>query len=154
MLQKIKKEIGDYKDLHGLAVFVFNRLRMYLSIFGISFLVLERLFSIIGIDLGVSESLLKIPTWGLCLGLVLVIGFGLFWMYIDLKFIVPSERRSSTGRDPYIREIHENTKKALERLNNAEPENIRSNSKLQQWEIPKSFAWMVEKELRKERRSR
>lgn len=107
MLQKIKKEIGEWKDVHGLSVFVFNRVRMYAAMFGIAFLVLERFFAIMGVDLGVSEYLVGLPTLSICLGLGGIFIFGLAWMYVDLKFIVPSERRSSTKRDPIIREILE-----------------------------------------------
>ena len=111
MIKKIKKEIGDLKDIHGLAVFVFNRIRMYAAMFGIAFLVLERFFAIMGVDLGISEYLIELPIWAICLGLGGVFVCGSVWMYVDLKFIVPSERRSSTKRDPIIREIWENVRK-------------------------------------------
>lgn len=120
MLQKIKKEIGEWKDVHGLSVFVFNRIRMYASMFGISFLVLERLFAIMKVDLGITEYLISLPTWTIYLGVVGGILFSVMWMYIDLKFIIPSERRSSTKRDPIIREILEGI------------QYLRSNSELQQ----------------------
>jgi len=124
LLNKIKKEIGDLKDIHGLAVFVFNRIRMYAAMFGIAFLVLERFFAIMGVDLGISEYLVAMPTWAICLGLAGVCVSGLAWMYVDLKFIVPSERRSSTKRDPIIREIWE----GIDELRS----NLCSDSELQQ----------------------
>jgi len=120
LFKKIKKEIGEWKDVHGLSVFVFNRIRMYASLFGISFLVLERLFAIMDIDLGITEYLIALPTWTVYLGVGGGLLFGVMWMYIDLKFIIPSERRSSTKRDPIIREILEGI------------QYLRSNSELQQ----------------------
>jgi len=128
VFQKIKKEIGEFKDIHGLAVFVFNRIRMYTSLFGISFLVLERFFAIMGVDLGITEYLISLPTWTIYLGIAGGLLFGAMWMYIDLKFIIPSERRSSTKRDPIIGEIRKGIKDIRKEIND-----LRSDSKLQQW---------------------
>jgi len=138
LLQKIKKEIGEWKDVHGLSVFVFNRVRMYAAMFGIAFLVLERFFAIMGVDLGVSEYLVGLPTWVICLGLVWVFLSGLLWMYIDLKFIVPSERRSSTKRDPIIREILEGI------------QYLRSNSELQQRQYALPLIEAIGKQFRED----
>lgn len=146
MFKKIKKEIGEYRDLHGLIVLVVNRFRMYFSIFGISFLVLERIFAIMNIDLGFSELVLGMASSVIYSGMGSIIFLGLGWMYIDLKFIIPSERRSSTGRDPVIGEILNRIKKI---------ESLCSNSELQQREIqcrpiqPDSFAWLADKKINK-----
>ena len=120
MLHKIKKEIGEWKDLHGLTVFVFARARMYASMFAMTFLVLERLFAIMDIDLGVSEYIKSTSTWVTLAFIVSGVFIGAVWMYVDLKFIVPSERRSSTKRDPIIKEIWEGI------------EDLRNRSELQQ----------------------
>lgn len=138
MIKKIKKEIGEWKDVHGLSVFVFNRIRMYVSMFGISFLVLERLFAIMNVDLGITEYLISLPTWTICLGVVSGLLFGMMWMYIDLKFIIPSERRSSTKRDPIIREILEGI------------QYLRSNSKLQQRGYPLPLIEAIGKQFPKD----
>jgi len=127
VIKKIKKEIGDFKDLHGLAVFVFNRVRMYAAMFGIAFLVLERLFAVMGIELGISEYINSVSGWMISLAFLGVFILGVAWMYVDLKFIVPSERRSSTGRDPIIFGIVTKLDDLSEKV-----DGIRSDSELQQ----------------------
>jgi len=138
LIQKIKKEIGEWKDVHGLSVFVVARLRMYAAMFGIAFIVLERLFAILGVDLGISEYLVGLPTWMIGLGLWGMFIFGSVWMYVDLKFIVPSERRSSTKRDPIIREILEGI------------QYLRSNSELQQRQYALPLIEAIGKQFPKE----
>ena len=149
MLQKIKKEIGEWRDVHGLSVFVFNRIRMYASMFGISFLVLERLFAIMGVDLGITEYLMALPVWTVYLGVGGGLLFGVMWMYVDLKFIIPSERRSSTKRDPIIGEIREGIKGIRKEVND-----LRSNSELQQREYPLPLIEAIGKPIPKDSRYR
>jgi len=141
LLDKIKKEVGALKDTPGFMVFILNRVRMYTSLFGISFLVLERFFAIMDIELGFSEYLKSLPAWAIYLGLTGTFLFGLVWMYVDLKFIFPSEKRTSTKRDPFIQEI-------LEGIND-----LRGNSKLEQQPIPKNLTWAVGKDFPKSKHS-
>jgi len=146
MIEKIKKEIGSKRDLPGLTLFISNRARMYGSLVGIPFLVLERFFAIMDIDLGISEYLKSLPPWMTFVGIGLGITLGGMYMYVDLKFIYPAERRTSTKRDPFIQDIW----RGINELR-SERQNIRSNSKLQRRLVPESFAWMLGKEEPKDR---
>ena len=120
MIEKIKKQIGSREDMPGFMVFVLNRTRMYMGLFGIPFLVIERFFAIMNIDLGLSEYFTNLSQLTIWFGLTGILVSGVLWIYLDLKFIFPSEKRTSTKRDPIINEL-------LEKVNG-----LCSDSKLQQ----------------------
>jgi len=84
---------------------------MYLSMFGMLFLVSERLVALFGLDFGITESLKSLSYWAWCVIIPITMTLWAMWGYVDLKFIVPGERATSTGRDPYIQAIYKSVKK-------------------------------------------
>ncbi len=90
---------------------------MYMSTVGVPYLIVISSLNFFGVEFNVLKYLLMIPSWGIYLGIFSLIVFGIFAMYVDLRFIIPSERRSSTGRDPVILGIVKKQDELLEKVN-------------------------------------
>lgn len=106
IIKKLKQQAGSKEHRGGLVTFLIQRQRMYVSMFGMLFLVSERLVALFGLDFGITEIVKNFPAWVWCVIVPIFMSFWAMWSYVDLKFIVPGERATSTGRDPYIQDIH------------------------------------------------
>jgi len=111
ILVRIKKEIGEKKYLIGFIGVLLQRQRMYLSMFGMGFLVTERMLAIFDIEFGITEYVKSMNSTVLTvIGMVALFMWAVF-IYVDFKFILPSEKGTITKRDPIISEILNYVKK-------------------------------------------
>ena len=104
-IKKLKQQAGSKEHRSGLVTFLIQRQRMYVSMIGMLFLVSERLVALFGLDFGITEIVKNLPAWAWCMIIPSLLSAWVLWGYVDLKFIVPGERATSTGRDPYIQDI-------------------------------------------------